>query len=45
MTLRKTVVRDANGTVHTVPNSEIKVVSNLTRDWAQISMHIAVYYN
>jgi small conductance mechanosensitive channel len=38
-------VRDANGTVHTVPNSEIKVVSNLTRDWAQVSMHIAVDYN
>jgi moderate conductance mechanosensitive channel len=45
MTLRKTVVRDANGTVHTVPNSEIRVVSNLTRDWAQVSMHIAVDYN
>jgi small-conductance mechanosensitive channel len=45
MTLRKTIVRDANGTVHTVPNSEIKVVSNLTRDWAQVSMHIAVDYN
>jgi moderate conductance mechanosensitive channel len=45
MTLRRTIVRDANGTVHTVPNSEIKVVSNLTRDWAQVSMHIAVDYN
>jgi moderate conductance mechanosensitive channel len=45
MTLRKTIVRDANGTVHTVPNSEIRVVSNLTRDWAQVSMHIAVDYN
>jgi len=44
MTLRKTVLRDANGTVHTVPNSEIHVVSNLTRDWAQVSMHIAVDY-
>jgi small conductance mechanosensitive channel len=45
MTLRKTVIRDANGTVHTVPNSEIRVVSNLTRDWAQVSMHISVDYN
>ena len=45
MTLRKTIVRDANGTVHNVPNSEIKVVSNLTRDWAQVSMHISVDYN
>lgn len=45
MTLRKTVVRDANGAVHTVPNGEIKVVTNLTRDWAQVSMHISVDYN
>jgi moderate conductance mechanosensitive channel len=45
MTLRKTVIRDANGTVHTIPNGEIKLVSNLTRDWAQVSMHIAVDYN
>jgi small-conductance mechanosensitive channel len=45
MTLRKTVVRDATGAVHTVPNSEIRVVSNLTRDWAQVSLHATVDYN
>jgi small-conductance mechanosensitive channel len=45
MTLRKTVLRDANGTVHTVPSSEIKVVSNMTRDWAQVSLNVAVHYN
>ena len=45
MTLRKTVIRDANGAVHTVPNSEIKVVSNLTRDWAQVALHVSVSYN
>ena len=44
MTLRKTVLRDSNGTVHTVPNSEVHVVSNLTRDWAQISLHVSVDY-
>lgn len=44
MTLRKTVLRDADGTVHNVPNGEIKVVSNLTRDWAQIALHMAVDY-
>src|SRR5271166_6107774 len=33
MTLRRTVLRNDNGTLHTVPSSEIKVVSNLTRDW------------
>ena len=44
MTLRRTALRDADGTLHFIPNSEIKVVSNLTRDWTQISMHVAVDY-
>ena len=44
MTLRRTVLRDDNGAVHTVPSSEIKVVSNLTRDWTQLSLHISVAY-
>ncbi len=45
MTLRRTVLRDGDGTVHNVPSSEIKVVSNLTRDWAQLAMSIAVAYH
>jgi small conductance mechanosensitive channel len=45
MTMRNTTLRDDDGTVHIVPNSEIKIVSNLTRDWAQISLHISVAYN
>ncbi len=44
MTLRRTVLRDADGTVHTVPNSQMTIVSNLTRDWTQLSLHIAVDY-
>jgi small conductance mechanosensitive channel len=44
MTLRRTVLRDADGTVHTVPSSEIKVVSNLTRDWTQLNLHVSVAY-
>ena len=44
MTLRRTVLRDADGTLHVVPNSEIKIVSNLTRDWSQVTMHVAVAY-
>jgi len=44
MTLRRTVLRDADGSVHTVPNSEIHVVSNLTRDWTQVTLHVAVAY-
>jgi len=44
MTLRRTILRDADGTVHNVPSSQITVVSNLTRDWAQLALHISVAY-
>jgi small conductance mechanosensitive channel len=45
MTLRRTVLRDADGAMHNVPSSQITVVSNLTRDWTQLSLHISVAYN
>jgi small conductance mechanosensitive channel len=45
MTLRRTVLRDTDGAVHVVPNSEIKIVTNLTRDWAQVSLHVSVAYS
>ncbi len=44
MTLRRTVLRDDSGALHTVPSSEIKVVSNLTRDWTQLPVHVSVAY-
>lgn len=44
MTLRRTVLRDTDGTVHTVPSSGIQVVSNLTRDWTQINLRVSVAY-
>jgi len=44
MTLRRTVLRDADGTVHTVPSSDIQVVSNLTRDWTQLNLQVSVAY-
>ena len=45
MTLRRTVLRDADGTVHNVPSSQITVVSNLTRDWTQLPLHVSVAYD
>ncbi len=45
MTLRRTVLRDVDGAIHVVPNSEIHIVSNLTRDWAQVTLHVSVSYN
>jgi len=43
-TLRRTTLRDINGVVHTVPNGEIKVASNLTRVWARINQDVTVAY-
>jgi small-conductance mechanosensitive channel len=45
MSLRRTVLRDDDGTLHMVPNSQITIVSNQTRDWAQLTMKIAVAYS
>jgi small-conductance mechanosensitive channel len=45
MTLRHTVLRDEDGTVHTVPNSAIQIVSNMTRDWSQLTLRVSVAYN
>lgn len=45
MTLRRTVLRDDDGTVHTVPNSNITIVSNTTRDWSKLAMRIVVAYS
>jgi small conductance mechanosensitive channel len=43
-TLRRTTLRDADGVVHTVPNGEIGVASNLTRVWAQINENVSIAY-
>ncbi len=45
MTLRATLLRDDQGALSTVPNSKIDIVSNLTRDWAQVALHVSVAYD
>jgi small conductance mechanosensitive channel len=45
MSLRRTVLRDDDGTLHTVPNSQITIVSNATRDWSQVTLRVTVAYN
>jgi moderate conductance mechanosensitive channel len=42
--LRRTTLRDLDGTVHTVPNGAITVASNLTRIWARINLDVTVAY-
>jgi len=44
MSLRQTVLRDEDGTVHIVPNSAIQIVSNTTRDWSQFPLRVVVAY-
>jgi len=43
-TLRRTTLRDGDGTVHTVPNGEITVASNLTRVFANVNLDVQVVY-
>jgi moderate conductance mechanosensitive channel len=43
--LRRTVLRDLDGIVHTVPNGEIRVASNLTKDMSRVNLNISVGYN
>ena len=42
--LRRTILRDLDGIVHSVPNGEIKVASNFTKEWSRVNMNISVGY-
>ncbi len=42
VTLRRTVIRDVQGAVVTIPNGEISQVSNLSRDWGQVFVDISI---
>jgi small conductance mechanosensitive channel len=44
VSLRKTVLRDLEGKVHTIPNGEIKVVSNLSKEWSRSVLDIGISY-
>jgi len=42
LTLRRTVVRDPQGALVTIPNGEISKVANLSRDWGQVFLDTIV---
>lgn len=42
VTLRRTVVRDARGAVVTIANGDIRTVGNLSRDWSQAFVDVAL---
>lgn len=44
VTLRRTVLRDLDGIVHTIPNGEITTASNYTKEWSRINLNVTVAY-
>jgi small conductance mechanosensitive channel len=45
MSLRKTMLRDGDGTLYTIPNSQITNVANLTRDYSVATINVAVDFS
>lgn len=45
LTLRKTSVRDADGTLYVVPNSQITTVANLSVGYSVASIHVSVDFS
>lgn len=44
ITLRTTLLRDIEGTLHIVPNGMVGIASNQTRGWARAVIDIDIYY-
>ncbi len=42
LTLRRTVIRDPRGALVTIANGEIRMVSNLSRDWSQTFVDVSL---
>jgi len=42
LTLRRTVIRDARGALVTMSNGDIRTVANLSRDWSQTFVDVAL---
>jgi len=42
--LRRTVLRDLDGIVHSIPNGEVTTASNYTKDWSRVNLNIPVAY-
>jgi small-conductance mechanosensitive channel len=45
MTLRKTTVRDGDGTLYVIPNSQITTVANLSADFSVATVNISVDFS
>lgn len=45
ISLRMTRLRDIDGTVHHIPHGEIKIVSNLSKNFARVNLNVGVAYH
>jgi len=45
MTLRRTEIRDGDGTLYIVPNSQITTVANLSRDFSAATVNVSVDFS
>lgn len=45
ISLRMTTLRNLDGTVHHIPHGEIKIVSNLSKDFARMNLDLGVSYS
>lgn len=43
-TLRATTIRDFDGTRHTIPNGDIRAISNKSRDWSRAIVDVGILY-
>ncbi|HAL62507.1 MAG TPA: mechanosensitive ion channel family protein [Chloroflexi bacterium] len=44
MSLRATFLRDLEGTLHVIPNGEIRILSNKTKGWARAVINVGIAY-
>jgi small-conductance mechanosensitive channel len=44
LTLRTTTVRGADGQLHTIPNGEVRIVSNMTKEWSRALVDVGIAY-
>src|SRR4030066_803180 len=44
VSLRKTVLRDLEGRVHTIPNGGVKGVTNLSKEWSRAVLDVGISY-
>ncbi len=45
VSLRRTLLRDLSGTLHSVPNGQVGVASNMTSDWSKVNLDVSVAYD